>query len=139
MQMNELWVWILLILTTIFMHIVDDFYLQGSLAQMKQKSWWLDHPSYNDMYKYDYIVALITHGFSWSFMIHLPSFLLMVYFKEITNASSIILLLLVLMQAELHSIVDHLKANKKYINLVTDQTLHMIQIIISLYIIWHLV
>jgi hypothetical protein len=29
-----------LLLLMIFLHIVDDYYLQGILASMKQKEWW---------------------------------------------------------------------------------------------------
>ena len=28
----------------IFLHIIDDFCLQGIMASMKQKSWWQEHP-----------------------------------------------------------------------------------------------
>lgn len=30
----------ILLLTMLFCHIVDDYYLQGWLASAKQKSWW---------------------------------------------------------------------------------------------------
>ena len=43
-----------------------------TLASMKQKSWWQKQEQYTDKYKYDYIVALIMHSFSWAFMIMLP-------------------------------------------------------------------
>ena len=60
-----------LLLLMIFLHIVDDYYLQGILASMKQKEWW-HKAAPEKMYRYDYIVALIMHGFSWAFMIMLP-------------------------------------------------------------------
>ena len=62
----------MVLLFMIFFHIIDDWVLQGKLGQMKQKSWWREHPEYKDMYKYDYLVALLTHSFSWTFMIMLP-------------------------------------------------------------------
>ena len=31
------------LLTMIFLHIVDDYYLQGVLAKMKQRKWWEDN------------------------------------------------------------------------------------------------
>ena len=65
----------------LFMHIVDDYYLQGILAKMKQKSWWKDNAP-QDIYKNDYIVALIMHSISWAFCIMLP---LAVYLKFETN------------------------------------------------------
>ena len=38
----------------IFCHIVDDYYLQGKLASMKQKSWW-EKNAPDRLYKYDYL------------------------------------------------------------------------------------
>lgn len=31
---------VFVLLSMIFLHIVDDYYLQGILVSMKQKSWW---------------------------------------------------------------------------------------------------
>ena len=59
-------------LVMIFCHVIDDYCLQGILASMKQKSWWTQQEQYNDKYKYDHIVALLMHSFSWTFMIMLP-------------------------------------------------------------------
>ena len=61
----------MIFLTMIFLHIVDDYYLQGILAQMKQKKFWKEQTP-DELYKYDYIWALIMHAFSWTFMIMLP-------------------------------------------------------------------
>ena len=62
---------VLLLILMMFAHIIDDFGLQGIMASMKQKSYW-EKTNSDDMYKYDYIAALIMHAFSWSFMIMLP-------------------------------------------------------------------
>ena len=43
-----------LLLLMIFAHIVDDYYLQGILASMKQKSWWTKQEGYKSLYKNDY-------------------------------------------------------------------------------------
>ena len=32
--------YLLILIGMFFLHIVDDYYLQGCLAQMKQQSWW---------------------------------------------------------------------------------------------------
>lgn len=106
----------------IFAHIVDDYYLQGILASLKQKSWWENQKSYKPMYKYDYIVALIIHSFSWSFMISLP----ILYFgftKWIVVA--------IILNTIIHGTVDDLKANKHKINLIVDQSIHIVQILIT--------
>ena len=105
-----------------FAHIVDDYYLQGILASLKQKSWWENQKSYKPMYKYDYIVALIMHAFSWSFMISLP-ILYLGFTKWIAVA--------IILNTIIHGIVDDLKANKHKINLIVDQSIHIVQIIIT--------
>jgi hypothetical protein len=108
----------------IFFHIVDDYYLQGWLASAKQKKYWEENAP-EKMYKYDYIWALLMHSFSWSFMIMLPialvnSFNLSVWF-----------LLAFLVNMAVHAIVDDFKANKRKINLWTDQLIHIFQIAIT--------
>ena len=119
------------LLFMIFFHIVDDYYLQGVLAKMKQKGFW-NAIVKNGLYKNDYIVALVMHAFSWAFMIMLPiaykiSFVLTPFF-----AISFVCNLCI------HAITDHLKANKQVINLIYDQTIHITQIVIT-YIVFLLV
>lgn len=106
----------------IFAHIVDDYYLQGILASLKQKSWWENQKSYKPMYKYDYIVALIMHAFSWSFMVSLP--ILYLGFTRWIAAA-------IILNTLTHGIVDDLKANKGKINLIIDQSIHIVQIVIT--------
>lgn len=111
------------------MHIIDDFVLQTqSLNLLKQKSWWekechLHNISF-DKYKFDYIMALILHGLSWSIMVHLP----IIFFYNIKY--EFLLILSIILMGALHSIIDNLKANKQTINLCTDQLLHLLQIIV---------
>ena len=62
---------LLILLAMIFLHIVDDYYLQGILASMKQKSWW-EKNAPDPLYKNDYRIALLEHAFSWTFMVMLP-------------------------------------------------------------------
>lgn len=109
----------------IFMHIVDDYYLQGILASMKQKSWWQKQETYCDKYKHDYKVALFMHAFSWTFMIMLPLF--WVYGFQY----NIFVGLVAVLNCFVHLTVDDLKANKKKINLWQDQLIHIVQIIIT--------
>lgn len=114
---------IFILLSMLFMHIVDDYYLQGILASMKQKSWWKKQESYKDLYKYDYIVALIMHSFSWAFMVMMPIAFTMSFAITIGFAIAF------LINASVHCIVDNLKANKMKINLVQDQSIHVAQIV----------
>ena len=111
----------MILLYMIFMHIVDDYYLQGVLANLKQKEWWTKHKDYTDYYKYDYLMALFMHAFSWSFMIHLP----LIYFGYVGLIPSILINMFI------HAWIDDNKANMKTINLVIDQTLHLVQIVIT--------
>lgn len=107
----------------IFMHIVDDYYLQGILAKMKQKSWWKENAP-GVMYEQDYIVALIMHSFSWTFMIMLPIAICMSF-----NMGC--MLLAYPINTVIHAIIDHLKANKLKINLIMDQYIHLVQIAVT--------
>lgn len=116
---------IFIILTMIFCHIIDDYGLQGILASMKQKSWWQKQEQYTDKYKYDYIVALIMHSFSWAFMIMLP----IVVISGFKIGASFVIAFIV--NTVVHGVVDDLKANKMKINLVQDQSIHVAQIIIT--------
>lgn len=113
-----------IILLMIFCHIVDDYYLQGILASLKQRLWWKQRAS-EPKYKYDYIWALLMHSFSWAFMIMLPIAFVMNF--EIDILFGIIFFINVIV----HMIVDDLKANKLKINLWIDQLLHIAQIFIT--------
>lgn len=121
---------ILLLLTMIFLHIVDDYYLQGWLASAKQKSYW-EQNAPDELYKHDYIMALFMHSFSWAFMIMVvPSVYTLINTTNIDNASLAIVLVF-LTNLCVHMVVDNSKANLKKINLVQDQSYHLAQIIIT--------
>lgn len=115
-----------ILLLMIFCHIVDDYYLQGWLASAKQKSWWQENAP-QDLYKHDYIIALIMHSFSWTFMIMLPIALNMGF--DIDTIFVVFFICNVIS----HAGVDNEKANKKTINLVVDQTIHIMQIVLTLF------
>ena len=108
----------------VFCHIVDDYYLQGKLASFKQKSWWQEKAP-DQLYKYDYIVALMMHSFSWAFMIMLPIAVSQSFDIGARFAAMFVV------NTAVHAIVDHLKANERKINLVTDQSIHICQIIVT--------
>lgn len=121
---------ILLLLMMIFLHIVDDYYLQGWLASAKQKSYW-EQNAPDELYKHDYIMALFMHSFSWAFMIMLvPSVYTLITTTNINNASLAISLVF-LTNLCIHMVVDNSKANLKKINLVQDQLNHLAQILIT--------
>ena len=111
-----------LLLLMVLMHIVDDYYLQGILAKMKQKSWWEKQEGYKNMYKDDYKMALLMHSTSWSIMILLPAMFIL-------NTNQYALLAIFVINAFIHYLIDDLKANKLKINLMFDQTIHIMQVI----------
>lgn len=113
------------LLLMVFMHIFDDFYLQGWLATGKQKKWWRNLSEYSDLYKYDYIMALLAHSFSWAFMMMLP-----IFYMSRFNLSAIHILVFTV-NIVIHAIVDDLKANRFKINLIQDQSIHLIQIVVT--------
>lgn len=116
---------ILILLAMIFCHIVDDYYLQGWLASAKQKSWW-EKNAPEKLYRNDCIMALLMHSFSWSFMIMMPviAYLLI---GGVGLREWIVIPYFVNMA--IHCIVDDLKANKRRINLIQDQCIHLLQIL----------
>lgn len=120
MNMNTLF----LVLSMIFCHIVDDYYLQGWLASAKQKKYWKDNAP-DKMYQYDYIWALIMHAFSWSFMVMLP-----IAFS-LSFDVNVLFVIVFVFNVVIHAFTDNLKANKKKINLWVDQIIHLTQIVIT--------
>lgn len=120
---------ILLLLTMIFLHIVDDYYLQGWLASAKQKSWW-EQNAPAKLYKHDYIMALFMHSFSWTFMIMIIPSIFALY-KYPTNNVAFQIIMTFICNLMLHMKTDNEKANLKTINLIQDQLMHLIQITIT--------
>lgn len=119
-----------LILFMFLAHIVDDFYLQGKLISLKQKKWWEESVKDLDssIYKNDYIIALLIHGLCWSIMVTIP----IIVFRDFEV--SVYLYLAVIVNGLIHSYIDNLKANSFKINLVTDQSIHFIQVIVMYFL-----
>lgn len=106
----------------ILLHIIADFNLQTLLAQFKQKEFWL---KYDNKYHMDWIGSLLLHSIQWTLIVMFPiNFLWLVKYKEVP-------MIIHLLNIIIHMIIDHLKCNKKIINLNTDQFLHFMQILIT--------
>lgn len=120
--MSKCFVFILML----FLHIVDDYCLQavGVLSSMKQRNWWKKEAP-QAKYRFDYLAALLMHSFSWAFMIMLP---ISAYMKW--NPTQLFYVLLIV-NVVVHGVTDHVKANLLKINLIVDQTIHLIQIIVT--------
>ena len=123
---------LLFLIGMIFCHIVDDYYLQGWLANAKQRAWWkINAP--NPLYKYDYLMALFMHSFSWSFMVMLlPTYY--VFNSQFATDYGLIAMQVIAMfivNLIIHFETDNAKANLGKINLIQDQTIHMAQIFVT--------
>ena len=120
---------LIILLLMLFLHIVDDYYLQGILAKMKQKSWWEENFESCDLFAGDYIVALIEHAFSWTFVTMSPimTYVLLKNDKVLTYSY----LAFFIVNWAIHSYVDNLKCNVKNIGLKADQIIHVFQICVT--------
>ncbi len=114
-----------LLLFMILAHIADDFYLQGKLAKMKQKVWWEKLFDYKSLYKHDYKMALLIHSMSWSIMILVPAMILL------PTVSPYLLFAAFIVNTIIHYWVDDEKCNKLRINLMADQTIHILQVLVT--------
>lgn len=110
---NEIFIFVCML----FCHIIDDYYLQGWLASAKQKEWWQKNAP-DKLYKNDYKMALAMHSASWAFSIMIP--------LALTGHWNVWFFLCNII---IHYTVDDLKANRKMINLIQDQTTHLVQIL----------
>lgn len=115
---------VFILFAMVFCHLFADYNLQGILASMKQKSWWQENAP-DEFYKNDYIIALIEHAFMWTFVTMLPIFWCDNWHLIAISAFCLIA------NTAIHSWIDNEKANKHSINLVTDQLLHLLQIVVT--------
>lgn len=110
----------------IFAHIVDDFYLQGILAKMKQESWWKENAP-DKLYENDWVIALFLHSLSWAISITLP----IIIWSLINNYDLKWFYLSIIINAFIHFEVDDMKANRHKLNLVADQSVHILQVCLT--------
>ena len=127
--MNTLHLFILVLL----LHFYSDFNLQigAHLHDMKQKEWWermferegiID----NANYRYDWVAALLIHSGVWSMLTFLPLLL--------ATDKCWLMVGIVSLNTIVHAMIDHLKANRRSINLIVDQGLHFVQIITTIHV-----
>ena len=111
------------LLSMVFGHLFDDFFLQIPwLVNGKQKEWWRANVT-DKQYEDDYIIAMIAHAFSWTFVMMFPAAIYVDF--QITVLFGILFLLNVI----LHAFIDDQKANARNINLIIDQKAHIGQVI----------
>ena len=115
-----------ILLLMLLCHVIDDFVLQPiCLSKLKQKSWWEKQEGFEPLYKDDYKMALFIHSMSWAIMIMLPIMFL------IPTINQTLLFFMVFLNIIIHYGVDDMKANEHEINLIKDQTIHLIQVILT--------
>lgn len=111
----------------LLLHFIADYTLQGCLANLKQKRWWITECEKHGVdlkkYKDDYICGLVCHSMYWTLLTFSP--LLWLCENQITCAGIIVI------NTAIHSVIDDLKANKLKINLIEDQFFHVAQIIVT--------
>ncbi len=118
-----------ILLIMIFLHIKEDFN-QGIIADLKQKSWWKKNEP-DKMYKNDYKIVLFLHAFSWTFVMMLPVVIYAIM-NNVFNDKKIYYFFIIAVfigNLIIHYIIDDMKANKRTINLMTDQLIHIGQIV----------
>ena len=116
-----------IILWMLFNHVFDDYFLQGCLANLKQEEYWQKNIPENlyEFYRDDYLMALLMHSLSWSFMIMLPIAFVMSFNVDL------IFVVFFFLNVIFHAVVDDMKANRKIINLVIDQSIHIFQVLFT--------
>jgi len=125
------------LLLMILAHVIEDFHLQGRMAEMKQKEWWYGQfarisarQSDRDMsdimatYGRDYVPVLLLHGVEWAICVTIP---VMLYCGTILLPDWYCVAIIVM--AMLHAAVDHMKCNLYLINLNADQAVHIAQVV----------
>lgn len=115
--------WYVLFPLMVLLHVIEDFHMQGIMAQMKQREFWREYP---EMYADDWIPVILLHGFEWAMIVSVPC-LLASWF----DVSAWFIVTMVAMGL-VHAYVDHLKANRLRITLVQDQAMHIVQIAVIL-------
>ena len=111
------------------LHLIADFWMQGCLADLKQKDWWTKKMNelnlddkHKELYEKDYQISLVCHALMWSIITFSP----LIFFVDSFTFGMIIF-----WNTWYHAYVDNLKANVKIINLFDDQLSHIFQIVLT--------
>lgn len=115
----------------LFAHLLADYTLQGWLSNGKRMDWWrgqikelIGKDLTKTKYRYDYIAALICHALYWSIFVCAPFY------------TSKWFLAAILLNTVGHATIDHFKCNRFTLNLIEDQLLHLLQMAITLLVLW---
>lgn len=128
---------IFILFLMLLMHYIEDFHLQGCLANLKQKKWWEKQISNNDMhshyalehsiYKNDYKMSLFAHSIENALFVMLPLIIDMLIseFTHYLQNTWILFIPSTILICVSHYLIDDSKANEMKINLVQDQLYHL--------------
>lgn len=127
---------IFVFLAMIFLHIMNDFNMQGRFFKLKRKQYWEEQfvhakDPYAEFYMYrnDYKACIIAHSFSWAFLVELPVIAYALWKNNLIM--SIIYIASILVNTVIHSAIDNLKDNEYKISLTVDQQLHFCQVLLT--------
>lgn len=119
------------ILLTLLLHLIADYTLQGCLANLKQRKWWIETGKANGMsmqeiakYKHDYKCGMLCHSLYWTLITFFPLIFL-------SDHCGWAIAILVGVNTAIHYVVDDLKANQGKLTLWEDQGLHLLQIVLT--------
>lgn len=133
---------IFILFLMLLMHYIEDFHLQGCLANLKQKKWWEKQMSNNDMYshyvlehsiyKNDYKMSLFAHSIENALFVMLPMIvdMLISEFTHCLQNTWILFIPSAILICVSHYLIDDSKANKMKINLIQDQLYHLCVILL---------
>lgn len=133
---------IFILFLMLLMHYIEDFHLQGCLANLKQKKWWEKQISNNDMhshyalehsiYKNDYKMSLFAHSIENALFVMLPLIIDMLIseFTHYLQNTWILFIPSTILICVSHYLIDDSKANEMKINLVQDQLYHLCVILL---------
>lgn len=120
-----------MILLMLLLHLIADYTLQGCLANLKQRKWWVDTGKANGMtmqeiakYKHDYKCGMLCHSLYWTLITFFPLIFL-------SDHCSWAIAILAVANTAIHYVVDDLKANQGKLTLWEDQGLHLLQIVLT--------
>lgn len=119
---------ILILAAMLFLHLFADYNLQGDLSKLKQREWWRKS-TVRHIYDNDYKMALFEHAFAWSFVMSLP--LLVIAIADHNIFLAWIVVIGYLPNTLIHAAADDWKANLQALNLTEDQTIHIVQILLT--------
>lgn len=132
---------IFIFIAIVLMHLLEDFHLQGCLANLKQKDWWDKNvPNLKDtIYARDYAIALIAHSIENSIFVTMPIIIdNLVYMCKsgIDTEAWKLWAIFILANTAMHTFIDSAKCNSKAINLIVDQVLHFAMLITMFSLSW---